>query len=164
MNRGLKVNDISENKPAMGAIAAVLWGALVSGTLDAADGSAYFYIVRHATPFEVLQFIASGWFGEKAFSMGLVGSLIGMVSHYAIAIVLAAIYVLAATALPVLKKLWVAFGLAYGAAIFLTMNFVVLPHTNVVDWGVTPVYIVHGLISHAILVGGSIAYFAKSSR
>ena len=158
------MNATSENGPVISAVAAIFWGAVVSGTLDAIDGSAYFYVVRHANPLEVLQFIASGWFGEKAFTMGLFGSLIGMVSHYGIAIVLAAIYVLAAMALPYLKKHWIALGLTYGAAVFLTMNFVVLPQTNVVDWGVTTIYIIHGLISHAILVGLPIAYFGAKAR
>ena len=154
----------SEGKQGIGAAAAIIWGAVVSGTLDAIDGSTYFYLVRHANPLEVLQFIASGWFGEKAFSMGLLGSLIGMVSHYGIAIILAAIYVFAAMALPILRRYWIALGLAYGAAIFLTMNFIVLPQTNVVDWGVTTLYIVHGLISHAIFVGLPLAYFGARAR
>lgn len=158
------MNATSENGPLRSAVAAIFWGAVVSGTLDAIDGSTYFYVVRHANPLEVLQFIASGWFGEKAFTMGLLGSLIGMVSHYGIAIVLAAIYVLTAMALPYLKRHWIALGLTYGAAVFLTMNFVVLPQTNVVDWGVTAIYIVHGLISHAILVGLPIAYFGAKAR
>jgi hypothetical protein len=102
---------------------------------------AFFFLPRHADPFEVLRFIASGWFGEDAFSMGLTGSLIGMVSHNGVSVVLAAIYVGASRVLPVLRRYFVPFGLAYGA-------------------GDPPIFY-HGLISHAILVGVPIAFYAK---
>jgi uncharacterized membrane protein YagU involved in acid resistance len=141
-----------------GLLRPVLTGGLIAGTLDAVDGVVFNGIANHLDPVQVLQYIASGFYGVQSFSMGLRSAAIGGLAHYAIALMLALIWWVAARIAPVLNRHWQGFGLAYGAAVFLAMNFVVLPLTNVVDSPVTLAFLVNGLISHALFVGLPIAW------
>jgi uncharacterized membrane protein YagU involved in acid resistance len=136
----------------------VLIGGLVAGTLDAANGVAFNGLVNHLTPVQVLQYIASGFYGAASFGMGLRSAGVGVVSHYFIALVLALVYAVAARIVPVLNRFRYIAGLTFGVAVFLTMNFVVLPLTNVVAGPVTLAFMVNGLIGHALFVGLPIAW------
>ena len=140
---------------------AVLLGGVAAGTLDAIDGVVFNGLANGLNPVEVLQYIASGFYGVASFTMGLRSAAVGAVAHYFIAVVLALIYVVATRIAPVMQRHWVALGLGFGAVVFLTMNFVVLPLTNVVETPVTLAFLVNGLIGHALLVGLPIARAAR---
>lgn len=140
---------------------AVVYGTLASGTLDAVNGVIFNHFAHNMNPVQVLQYIASGFYGADAFNMGLTGAAIGALSHYGIALVLMAIYLAATHVSGVLNRVPELFGPLYGAAVFLTMNFVVLPLTNVVHVPITQAFMINGLIGHALLVGLPIAIFAR---
>lgn len=151
-----------EAQPAdAGLLRAVLLGGVAAGTLDAVDGVVFNGLANGLNPIQVLQYIASGFYGAASFNMGLGSASVGAVAHYFIALVLALIYVVATRIAPVMQRHWVALGLVFGAAVFLTMNFVVLPLTNVVAAPVTLAFLVNGLIGHALLVGLPIARAAR---
>ena len=132
---------------------AVLLGGGIAATLDIA-----YACVSNAqygkTPLWVFQSVASGWLGSEAFSSGIVGGLIGLVSHYSILFVGATIYYVVSKRLPVLRTRAVASGAVFGALVYLFMNFVVLP-LSAFPYKLTypPLRLIEGLVSHALFVG-----------
>jgi hypothetical protein len=136
---------------------AVLLGGGIAATLDivyACLSNAQY----SKTPLWTLQSVASGWLGSAAFASGLVGGLIGLVSHYSIVIVGAAIYFTVSQRVPVLRTQAVAFGAVFGALVYLFMNFVVLPLSAFpYKLSYPPLRLIEGLMSHALFVGIPIA-------
>ena len=140
---------------------AIVYGTLVAGTLDATNGVIFNFFAHNMNPVQVLQYIASGFYGAESFNMGLTSAAIGAISHYFIALVLMVIYLVATRINTALNRAPEVFGSLYGAAVFVTMNFVVLPLTNVVHVPVTQAFLINGLIGHALLVGLPIAIYAR---
>jgi uncharacterized membrane protein YagU involved in acid resistance len=139
---------------------ALLYGTLLAGALDATDGVIFFGL-HGLNPIQVLQYIASGLLGARSFSGGLATAGLGVLVHFAIALVVAAIYLLASRRIPVLRSQWVLFGLLYGAAVWAVMNLAILPLTAVAPSSITVAALLNGVIGHALFVGLPIAFFAK---
>ena len=109
---------------------AILYGTLVAGALDATDG-VVFCGLQGLNPIQVLQYIASGLLGQQSFRGGLATAGLGVLLHFGIAAVVAAIYVVASLKLSILRSQAVVLGLLYGAAVYLVMNLIVLPMSAV---------------------------------
>jgi hypothetical protein len=139
---------------------AILYATLVVGVLDAADG-VVFRGLQGKNPIQVLQYIASSLLGAQSFSGGLATAGLGVVVHFAIALVVAAIYILASRRVTVLRTQWVLLGLLFGAAVWVVMNLVVLPLTAVAPSSIETAALVNGVMSHALFVGLPSAFFAK---
>jgi uncharacterized membrane protein YagU involved in acid resistance len=138
----------------------MVYATLVAGALDATDGVVFFGL-HGLNPIQVLQYIASGLLGAKSFSGGLATAGLGVLVHFAIAFVVAAIYVLATRRIMAARSQWVTFGLVYGAAVWAVMNLVVLPLSAVAPSQISTAAALNGVIGHALFVGLPIAYFAK---
>lgn len=145
-----------------GAFDTIVFGGLLAGTLDAMDGVVAFGF-NGMNPIQVLQYIASGLLGAPSFQGGLKTAALGAVLHYFIAFAVAAIYYAASLKLPVLHLRPVKWGLTYGVAVFLVMNYVVLPLSAVAKSPFSPALFLNGVIGHAIFVGFAIAWFAHRS-
>ncbi len=139
---------------------AILYATLVVGALDAADG-VVFRSLQGQNPIQVLQYIASSLLGARSFSGGLATAGLGLVVHFAIALVVAAIYILASRRVAVLRTQWALLGLLYGAAVWAVMNLLVLPLTAVAPGPITTAAFANGVIGHALFVGLPSAFFAK---
>ena len=139
---------------------AIFYATVVVGVLDAADG-VVFRGLQGQNPIQVLQYIASSLLGARTFSGGLASAGLGLVLHFAIALVVATIYILASRRVAGLRTQWVLLGLLYGAAVWAVMNLVVLPLTAVAPSSITTAGLVNGVISHALFVGLPSAFFAK---
>jgi uncharacterized membrane protein YagU involved in acid resistance len=61
-------------------------------------------------------------------------ALLGLVLQWAMSLIIAAVYVLAAHWLPMLRQRWIAGGIAYGVVIFVVMNYVVVPLSAWARW------------------------------
>jgi uncharacterized membrane protein YagU involved in acid resistance len=135
------------------AFSTVLWSGLVAGVLDALAGVVVYYIWFGFNPFQVLQFIASGIFGPTAINGGVALIIAGLLLHFLIAYVVAIIYFLAYPKINLLSKYVVLSGLIYGLGIWLVMNLLVLPNSNIpqssFDAGLAAV----GIAWHMVLVG-----------
>jgi hypothetical protein len=101
----------------------VLLGGLVAGTLDI--GAAC--LINKLNALVILQAVASGVLGRAAFRSGLPAAALGLLLQWAMSVLIAAIFALAARRLAILKRHWFASGLAYGVVIFVVMNFIVVP-------------------------------------
>ncbi len=136
-------------------------GALIGGGIAATLDIVY-AIVRNGgygrSPLWVLQSVASGWTGEAAFTSGITGGIIGLLSHYGILFVAAAIYLVASRSFPILRSRAMACGVVFGVLVYLFMNFVVLPLSAFpFDLSYPPLRLLEGFVSHGFLVGVPIA-------
>ncbi len=84
-------------------------------------------VLRGSTPMRLLQFVASGLLGRRAFEGGVATASLGLVLHFVVAFVVVAVFFLASQRLAALREHAVAAGLIYGAIVFAVMNLIVLP-------------------------------------
>ena len=144
------------------AFATIVWGGLIAGVLDALDGIVAFGL-KGMNPIQVLQYIASGLLGTDSFKGGLPTAGLGALLHFFIAFVVAAVYYAASLKLAALYQQAAKWGLAYGAAVYLFMNYLVLPFSAVPKSPFSIALFLNGIIGHAFFVGLPIALFASKS-
>ena len=84
-------------------------------------------VLRGSTPTRLLQFVASGLLGRRAFEGGAATAALGLALHFAIAFAVVAIFYFASRKLSFLRERPIVSGLAYGVVVFAFMNLVVLP-------------------------------------
>lgn len=140
---------------------AVLYGGIASGLLDATDGVVAFYLMYGMNPIQVLQFIASGAMGSKAFEGGLTTAGLGMFYHFVIAFAAAGAFSVAAVWFRALRDHWIVSGLLFGAFVWAFMNLVVVPNSAAQPPALTLPAVLNGIIGHAIFVGVAISYFTR---
>jgi hypothetical protein len=106
----------------------ILWIGLVAGTLDITE-NIVFNAFRGITPWRIFQFIASGLIDGRSFQLGWASVGLGVLIHYAIALIWTAIFYIAATEFNfnVLLRRPILSGLLYGMLVYAIMNFIVLP-------------------------------------
>jgi hypothetical protein len=113
-----------EAGPRLGAMArGILVGGSVAGIVDIFAATA----INGVEPGFILQFIASGLLGKASFHGGLMTIALGLVLQLAMSLIIAAIYGLASTGLPVLIRRPVSMGALFGVGVFIVMTFVVMP-------------------------------------
>ena len=138
-------------------IVGILLGGGVAATLDIV-----YAILRSGqhgvTPLWVLQSVASGWLGSDAFASGMLGGIVGLLSHYGILLVGASVYFAVSRRLLDLQSQAVACGALFGVLVYLFMNFVVIPLSAFpYKLSYPPLKLLEGFVSHAVLVGIPIA-------
>lgn len=141
----------------------ILWGGLVAGTLDAVDAVIAFGWVG-MDPLQVLQFIASGLLGPAALNGGLPTAVVGAVLQFSVTFTLAAVYYAIALRASILVRKPIVIGLAFGAAVFLVMNYGVLPFSAAPRRDFPSWLLLHRVIGHALFIGVPIALFATRPR
>jgi hypothetical protein len=141
-------------------VEAILCGGLLCGTLDAAAAS-LFLRSQGVSPIRVWQGVASGLKGESAFRQGWKSVCLGLVLHFLIAFSAASFFCIAARFVPEILNAPVAAGVLYGWAVFLVMNFVVVPLSARPKRPFTVVGAVGQLLIHALWVGLPISLSAS---
>jgi hypothetical protein len=118
--------------------------------------------LRGVGPVRVLHSVAGGLLGPAAREGGLATAALGAALHFLIATAAAAVYWLASRKLDVLVRHAVVCGLLYGVAVYLLMNFVVVPLSAAYF---TPSHAPSALLlnsaGHMLLVGLPIALAAR---
>ena len=109
----------------------ILLGGLIAGTLDLTAACVYSWLRANVRPVTVFQFIASGVLGRDSFTGGAKSAIIGIALHFVIATVAAALFYLASRSWLFLVERPIVAGLLYGIPVYLFMNFVVLPLSQV---------------------------------
>jgi len=104
-------------------LTAILRGGLLAGTVDIAAAS----LINGINPLIILRAIASGLLGRAAFQGGLPVALLGLVLQWAMSLLIAAIFVVAARRMAWMRRRWIAAGLAYGVVVFVVMEYMVVP-------------------------------------
>lgn len=140
----------------------ILYGGLTVGVLDglaAVTSSA----LRGTGPARVFQYIASGLLGPAAFAGGAGTVLLGVLLHFLVALIAAAVYYLASLSLPVLIRRAALCGVLYGVAVYFVMSRVVVPLSAARPLPFSLAQLLTGVSIHILFVGLPIALLARRS-
>jgi len=132
-------------------------GGGVGALLDAIYATVLWGFILGSSPAGIWQSVASGLIGKSAFDGGTATAALGLALHFFIAFVMALVYVIASRRLPVLIARPIVMGMLYGLALYVVMNFVVVPLSAIgyrppTFWGS-----VRALLPHILFVGPAIA-------
>jgi hypothetical protein len=105
---------------------AIVIATTIAGTLDLLSAFV-FAVLAGGSPFGVLRGIAGAVIDPSQFADQRIAVLIGLGLHFSIMTVMAAVYLSAAAHLRWLNRIWLLSGLGYGVALWLAMEWVVLP-------------------------------------
>jgi hypothetical protein len=139
-----------ENSP--NTMRAVLWAGFACGVLDI-TAAFIVYGFFGAKPVPLLQGIASGLLGPRAFQGGLAMALLGLLCHFVIAFGAAAVYFAASRAIPFLIQNAVVSGVLYGVAVYFFMNRIVVPLSAAAKRSFSLKLMIVGVIVHIFCVG-----------
>ena len=137
---------------------AILCGGLVAGTIDIGAAA----LISHLNPAVILHAIASGVLGKASFVDGASAAWLGLALQWAMSLLIAEIFVTAATRMTWLRRRWLPAGLAYGVAIYVVMNYVVVPLSAApFKAPAAPMPIALNLLA-MLLFGLIVAFFART--
>lgn len=109
----------------------VLVGWLVAGTMDITAAVTYYPLTADVRAIRILQGIASGVLGPRAFQGGLRTAGLGLALHYLIALIWTIVFFVAVRVFKPLLRNLIATGVAYGVLVWAVMTQIVLPLSNV---------------------------------
>ncbi|HJT98011.1 MAG TPA: hypothetical protein VJ696_06815, partial [Rhodanobacteraceae bacterium] len=139
------------------ALIAILAGGGIAGTLDIIYAITY-SAIRGVPAMRILQSVASGLLGQAAYEGGAPTAVLGLCLHFAMALLIAAIFYLASRRLAFLTQHAVVSGLAYGVVVYLVMNFAVIPLSAFpTPMTYAPVRVAINIVAHMLLFGLPIA-------
>ncbi len=135
-------------------VAAILVGGAIAGALDISSAIGA-WLPSGVSPARILQSVAGGVYGKATYEGGWRTAVIGLLCHFLIAFTAAAVFYLASRKLRFLTERPVVAGLLYGEAVFLFMNFVVLPLSAIGHRGHISGWqsLVTGPVGHLVFVG-----------
>ena len=138
------------------AQAAIFWGGLSSGALDIAAA----FIVYGSfglKPIPLLQGIASGLLGARAWDGGLATAALGLFFQFFIAFSATAVYYAASRWQPFLLRQTLLSGALYGVAVYFFMDRIVVPLSATRKHPFSVKMMLIGLTIHTLCVGWPIA-------
>jgi len=144
----------------------VIAGGLLAGLLDIADAFLFFG-ARGVQLISIPQSIAAGLLGDEAYSGGVMTFVMGLVLHFAIAVVMALMFYGIARLVPLVARHGLATGAIYGLGLYIVMTYGVLPlshfkmgqHPDIPPAMTIGLY--NALFAHIVLVGMTIGLFTK---
>jgi uncharacterized membrane protein YagU involved in acid resistance len=146
------------------ALFAILVGGGIAATLDLLYAIVYSWIRAKVPPIVIMQSVASGLIGQPAYEGGAATAALGVVCHYAMALIIASIFWLASRRLGFMTRNAVASGLAFGVCVYVVMNFVVIPLSAFpTQMTYTPVRVAINVVAHMILFGLPIALATRAA-
>jgi uncharacterized membrane protein YagU involved in acid resistance len=140
---------------------AILLGGLVAGTIDIGAAA----LINLISPVIIAQAIASGLLGKASYFDGWQTAALGVALQWLMSLIIAAIFVVAATRMEFLRRRWITAGLAYGVVVFVVMNYVVVPLSNAYPKHTHPMppdKILENLLA-MLLFGLIVSYFARNA-
>ena len=139
----------------------IFLGGLIAGTLDICAAFLTAWLRAGVGPVRVLHFVASGLIGPASFEGGAKTAVLGLALHYLIATGATIVFYLASRKLMFLIERPVHFGLLYGVAVYLFMNFVVLPLSRIPQRPMTVSGFIIGLLTIMFCIGLPIALIVR---
>lgn len=116
----------------------ILLGGLIAGTLDITAACVVAWLRAAVSPIRVFQSVASGLLGAASSAGGAKSAVLGLALHFLIATVATAVFYFASRKLRFMVARPITVGLLYGVAVYLFMNFIVLPLSAVPRRGPPP--------------------------
>jgi uncharacterized membrane protein YagU involved in acid resistance len=107
------------------------------------------------TPFiVVLQYMASGAMGMAAFEGGIATALLGVFIHLLFSFVIAGVFILSASRIPLLRRYPIAGSLLYGFGVYIVMHMVVTPLSATPPIPVPSIpWLIEDIFEHILVVG-----------
>ena len=143
---------------------AILIGGLIAGTLDilyAISFSAW----RGTPPQTLLQFVASGLLGPASFEGGSATAALGLLLHYLMMLLIAAIFYGLSRQLSFLVRKPFVWGPVFGFLVYWVMNLVVMQLSATPNkWRFIPLSFATGIVVHMFFIGLPIAWAVANSR
>src|SRR5688572_26710958 len=140
---------------------AILLGGLIAGTLDILYAIG-FSAMRGTPPPRLLQFVASGMLGSASFEGGTATAMLGLLLHYLMMLLIAAIFYGLSRQLPFLAPKPVLWGPVFGFLVYWVMNLVVIPLSATPNhWRFIPLAFATGILVHMFFIGLPIAYISR---
>lgn len=134
---------------------------LLLGTLDLVYACTYWKLLHGVPPSRILQGIAAGLLGARAFAGGPATVWLGALLHYAIMQAMVFVYAAASRrAVLLLRRPW-SCGSLYGLLLYAVMNRIVLPLSVAAPAPMLPGWIIDSIVVHAVLIGLPIAWAAR---
>jgi hypothetical protein len=124
---------------------------LVSGTLDILF-AILLSLLRGGDPANMLRFVASGPC-PQATDMGTAGAILGLVVHFSLMAIMAAVFMVTVRTKPELLRKPVIAGIGYGMVTYVVLDLIVLPLRFPAAWPPKPMSIATQLFAHIMLVG-----------
>jgi hypothetical protein len=144
-------------------LTAILVGGLIAATFDIVQVT-IFYAVKGVDWIRIPQSVASGLLGKASYSGGMSTVVLGYGLHYAMALVMAAVYVLAARRLDILvRRPWL-MGTLYGLGLYVVMTYGVVPLSMAKGGHFNWPSFIDGILAHTLAVGVPIALAARWAR
>lgn len=134
------------------ALLPVVCAGFACGVLDI-TAALIVYGFFGAKPVPLLQGIASGLLGARAFQGGLATAMLGLLCHFVIAFGAATVYFAASRAVPLLLQHAVASGALYGVVVYFFMSRVVLPLSAAARRPFSMKMMIIGVVIHIFCVG-----------
>jgi hypothetical protein len=102
----------------------------------------------------VLQYIASGAEGVSAFQGGNGSALLGVFFHLIVSFVVAAVFILSASRIPLLRRYAIPGAILYGIGVYLVMQHIVIPLSATPPIpGPSTKWLIEEIAEHALVVG-----------
>ena len=147
----------SDNRP---IVTSMLIAGLVAGTLDLLAALIIFFIRTGKNPILVLEFIASGVFGQDAFLNNDIMAVWGILFHYTIAFSWTIAYFMTYPYLKFLRHNIYISAAGYGGIVWLVMNLIVLPFSNTPKAQLKPGPSLLGAVVLMVCIGLPVAWMA----
>jgi uncharacterized membrane protein YagU involved in acid resistance len=130
-------------------------GGIIIGTLHLIIQDFLVFSLLYKTPFiSVLQYVASGALGDVAFAGGLATALLGVIFHYLISFVIAAVFIISAARIPLLRRNAIVGSILFGVAAWFVMVFIVMPLSAAPPLPApTQFQFIEAIIEHALIIG-----------
>lgn len=149
-------------------LTAILLGGLIGGTIDIGSAA----VISGLSPVVIMQAIASGLLGKDSFGGGVPTAIAGVLLQWAMALLIAAIYMLATARMPAMRRRWIPTGIIAGVIIYFVMTYLVVPLSAApfrpeFSWaGFVKAFSLAGFIENLlamVLFGLIIGFFAKDA-
>jgi hypothetical protein len=156
----------AEAAPGTSVLKTIVLATLVAGTLDIAYAIISSALLRGVAPMVILQSVASGLLGKASYEGGAGTAVLGGLLHYGIMAGAVVVFWLASRRWTQLVQRPLLWGPAFGAGVFVVMNYVVVPLSAIGHtFQRTPPRFAAEFCVHLFLVGLPIAWFlSRASR
>ena len=138
------------------AARAIGMAGLACGVLDI-TAALVVYGSMGLKPLRLLQGIAAGVLGSKAFQGGAATAVLGLALHFVIAFGAATVYYTASRSMRILVEQAALFGPLYGIAVYFFMNRIVVPLSGATKFPFSVKMMLIGVVIHIFCVGLPIA-------
>lgn len=136
--------------------------AFVLATADLVFACTYWHQLYAVPPSRLLQNIAAGLLGKRAFLGGMQTAQLGILLQYAmVSVMVGAYYTMSAWFNTLRQRPWL-YGLLYGVVLYVVMNHIVLPLSAAPKSPFVPSWIVSSIVVHLVF-GVTIALGARWS-